>query len=314
MFTLIKPHTNFNFMGTRNFWAIASLILIVASFVLFFTKGLNYGVDFRGGIEINVRFNDPKVSSSEIRDLMKQVEAGDVQVQQFGGDPKANEFLIRVEGSETQLNTITKDIQAKLEAKYSKDAYEIRKIDIVGPKVGKELKLSGIYSLLYAMIGIFIYIAIRFDYKYAPGAVIATLHDIIITVAVFSLTGTQFTLSTVAAVLTIAGYSVNDTVVIYDRIRETVIKQKGTSLEKVINTAVNETLSRTIISSAVTMLVVVMLLIFGGSTLWDFSLALAVGIVVGTYSSIFVASPIVLWSNNFIERRKMAKATAVTQK
>jgi len=314
MFTLIKPHTNFNFMGRRNLWAIISSIAILASFVLFFTKGLNYGVDFRGGIEINVRFNDPKVSSSEIRDLMKQVEAGDVQVQQFGGDSKVNEFLIRVEGSETQLNTITKSIQEKLEAKYSKDAYEIRKIDIVGPKVGKELKLSGIYSLLYAMIGIFIYIAIRFDYKFAPGAVIATLHDIIITVAVFSLTGTQFTLSTVAAVLTIAGYSVNDTVVIYDRIRETFTKQKGTPLEKVINTAVNETLSRTIISSAVTMLVVVMLLIFGGSTLWDFSLALAVGIVVGTYSSIFVASPVVLWSNNFMERRKMAKAAAVAQK
>jgi len=314
MFTLIKPHTNFDFMGKRHIWAGISVILVIASFVLFFTKGLNYGVDFRGGIEINVRFNDPKVSSAEIRELMKQIEAGDVQVQQFGGDSKVNEFLIRVEGSETQLNAITKDIQAKLEAKYSKDAYEVRKIDIVGPKVGKELKLSGIYSLLYAMIGIFIYIAIRFDYRFAPGAVIATIHDIIITVAVFSLTGTQFTLSTVAAILTIAGYSVNDTVVIYDRIRETFGKQKGTPLEKVINTAVNETLSRTILTSAVTMLVVIMLLIFGGSTLWDFSLALTVGIIVGTYSSIFVASPIVLWSSHFIEKRKMAKATAVTQK
>ena len=311
MFTLIKPHTNFDFMGKRHFWGMASLILVIASFALLFTKGLNYGVDFRGGIEINVRFKDPKISSAEIRELMKQVEAGDVQVQQFN-DAKANEFLIRVEGSETKLNTITKDIQAKLEAKYPKDTYEIRKIDIVGPKVGKELKLGGIYSLLYAMLGIFIYIAIRFDYRFAPGAVIATLHDIIITVAVFSLTGTQFTLSTVAAILTIAGYSVNDTVVIYDRIRETFAKQKGTPIDKVINTAVNETLSRTIISSAVTMLVVVMLLIFGGATLWDFSLALAVGIVVGTYSSIFVASSVVLWSNNFIERRKMAKA--VTQK
>ena len=313
MFTLIKPHTNFDFMGKRHFWAIASIVLVLASFALLFTKGLNYGVDFRGGIEINVRFNDPKISSAEIRELMKQVEAGDVQVQQFSGDSKANEFLIRVEGSEKNLNTITKDIQAKLEAKYAKDTYEIRKIDIVGPKVGRELKLGGIYSLLYAMLGIFIYIAIRFDYRFAPGAVIATLHDIIITVAVFSLTGTQFTLSTVAAILTIAGYSVNDTVVIYDRIRETFVKQKGTPLEKVINIAVNETLSRTIISSLVTMLVVVMLLIFGGTTLWDFSLALAVGIVVGTYSSIFVASTAVLWTGNFMEKRKATKS-AVAQK
>jgi len=308
MFILIKPHTKFDFMGKRHFWAATSIILVIASFVLLFTKGLNFGVDFRGGIEINVRFTDPKVSSAEIRELMKQIEAGDVQVQQFGGDSKANEFLIRVEGSEKNLNSITKDIQTKLEAKYAKDTYEIRKIDIVGPKVGRELKLGGIYSLLYAMLGIFIYIAIRFDYRFAPGAVIATLHDIIITVAVFSLTGTQFTLSTVAAILTIAGYSVNDTVVIYDRIRETFTKQKGTALETVINTAVNETLSRTILTSLVTMLVVVMLLIFGGTTLWDFSLALAVGIVVGTYSSIFVASTVVLFTGNFMDKRKLAKS------
>jgi len=303
MFTLIKPHTNFDFMGTRKFWITLSCILTIASIVLFFTKGLNYGVDFKGGIEINVRFNDAKVGSQEIRTLMKQVESGDVQVQQFGGD-KSNEFLIRVEGSEKELNKITKDIQDKLEAKYPKGSYEIRKIDIVGPKVGKELKLSGIYSLIYAMIGIFIYIAIRFDYKFAPGAVIATIHDIIIIIGVFALTGYQFTLSTVAAVLTIAGYSVNDTVVVYDRIRETMQQQKGTSFEGIINRAVNDTLSRTILTSVVTMLVVVMLLIFGGSTLWDFSLALTVGIVVGTYSSIFVASPVVLWTENFIEKRK----------
>lgn len=307
MFTLIKPHTNFDFMGTRKFWITASIIVSVASIVLFFTKGLNYGVDFRGGIEINVRFHNPNVTSQQIRTLMKQIESGDVQVQQFGGDTKNNEFLIRVEGSETQLNKITKDIQDKLEAKYTKDDYEIRKIDIVGPKVGRELKLSGIYSLIYAMIGIFIYIAIRFDYKFAPGAVIATMHDVIIIIGVFAATGTQFTLSTVAAVLTIAGYSVNDTVVVYDRIRETMGKQKGTPFDKIINISVNDTLSRTILTSVATMLVVVMLLIFGGATLWDFSFALTVGIVVGTYSSIFIASPVVLWMENLMEKRTAAK-------
>lgn len=307
MFTLIKPHTNFDFMGTRKLWITLSAIMITASIVVFFTHGLNYGVDFRGGVEINVRFNDAKVTSQEIRTLMKQVEAGDVQVQQFSGD-KANEFLIRVEGSEQELNKITKSIQDKLELKYPKGSYEIRKIDIVGPKVGKELKLSGIYSLIYAMIGIFIYIAIRFDYRFAPGAVIATLHDIIVIIGVFAITRTQFTLSTVAAVLTVAGYSVNDTVVVYDRIRETVAKQKGTPFINLINTAINETLSRTIISSLVTMLVVIMLLIFGGATLWDFSLALTVGIVVGTYSSIFIASPVVLFTENFMEKRRAAKA------
>ena len=307
MFTLIKPHTNFNFMGTRKLWMTLSAIMILASIIVFFTHGLNYGVDFRGGVEISVRFNDTKVTSQEIRTLMKQVESGDVQVQQFASD-KANEFLIRVEGSEKELNKITKEIQDKLELKYPKGSYEIRKIDIVGPKVGKELKLSGIYSLIYAMIGIFIYIAIRFDYRFAPGAVIATLHDIIVIIGVFAITRTQFTLSTVAAVLTVAGYSVNDTVVVYDRIRETVAKQKGTPFISIINTAINETLSRTIISSLVTMLVVIMLLIFGGGTLWDFSLALTVGIVVGTYSSIFIASPVVLFTEEFMEKRRAAKA------
>jgi preprotein translocase subunit SecF len=306
MFTLIKPHTKFDFMGTRKIWITLSIIMTVASIVVFFTHGLNYGVDFRGGVEINVRFNDANVGSQEIRALMKQVQSGDVQVQQFSGD-KSNKFLIRVEGSEKELNKITTDIQEKLELKYPKGSYEIRKIDIVGPKVGKELKLSGIYSLIYAMIGIFIYIAIRFDYRFAPGAVIATLHDIVVLIGVFAITGTQFTLSTVAAVLTVAGYSVNDTVVVYDRIRETVGKQKGTPFINVINTAINETLSRTILTSVVTMLVVIMLLIFGGATLWDFSLALTVGIVVGTYSSIFIASPIVLWTENYMEKRRAAK-------
>lgn len=306
MFMLIKPHTNYDFMATRKYWVSLSWIAVAISLVLFFTKGLNYGIDFTGGVEINVRFNDPKVNSQEIRTLMKQVEAGDVQVQQFS-DSKNNEYLIRVEGTDTQLSKITKDIQDKLESKYAKGSYEIRKIDVVGPKVGKELKFSGIYSLLYAMIGIFIYIAIRFDYKFAPGAVVATLHDVIIIIGVFAVTRYQFTLSTVAAVLTIAGYSVNDTVIVYDRIRETMEKQRGSSFEAIINRAVNDTLSRTILTSVVTMLVVVMLLVFGGATLWDFSFALTVGIVVGTYSSIFVASPIVLWMENMTAKKEAVK-------
>ncbi|MFH1223690.1 MAG: protein translocase subunit SecF, partial [Pseudomonadota bacterium] len=218
MFTFIKPHTNYDFMGTRKFWATISWGFAVLSVVLFFVKGLNYGIDFTGGVEINIRFNDAKIDTQKVRDVMKEVRSGDVQVQKFS-DPEKNEYLIRFEGTSTGLNELSKEIETKLESKFPKGSYEIRKIDVVGPKVGQELKMSGIYSLLYALLGILIYVAIRFDYKFAPGAVIATMHDVIIIIGVFAVTRYQFTLSTVAALLTIIGYSVNDTIVVFDRIR-----------------------------------------------------------------------------------------------
>jgi preprotein translocase subunit SecF len=198
-------------------------------------------------------------------------------------------------------------MEKKLSDNFATGDYEIRKVDVVGPKVGRELKLSGLYALIYAMLGIFIYIAIRFDYKFSPGAVIALLHDSIIVVGVFAITQYQFTLSTIAALLTVIGYSVNDTIVVYDRIRETMAKQKGTSLHDVINRGINDTLRRTVLTSFTTMLVVTMLLIFGGATLWDFSLALFVGILVGTYSSIFVASPIIILFNKLAEQKTNKK-------
>jgi len=306
MFMLIKPHTNYDFMGTRRFWATVSWLAAAAAVVLFFVKGLNYGIDFTGGLEINVRFNDAKVNSQTVRDVMKEVRSGDIQVQKFG-DTDRNEYLIRFEGAEAGLSQLSKDIETKLGSKFKKNEFEIRKIDVVGPKVGQELKMSGVYSLLYALLGILIYVAIRFDYKFAPAAVIATVHDVIIIIGVFAITRYQFTLSTVAALLTIIGYSVNDTIVVFDRIRESMEKQKGTPLINIINRAINDTLSRTILTSSVTMLVVIMLLIYGGGTLWDFSFALAVGIAVGTYSSIFVAPPIVLWIDTMVEKKKAAQ-------
>lgn len=312
MFMMIKPNTNFDFMGKRFIFLGISAFILLASVVLFFTHGLNYGVDFTGGIEMNVAFTDTSVDSQHVREILKEVKADDLQVQKFS-DSKYNEYLIRVKGNDESLGQLTKDIEVKLEQKFEKGKYEIRKVDIVGPKVGKELKMSGIYALIYAMLGIFIYVAIRFDYKFSTGAIVALIHDPLVIIGVFSITGYQFTLSTIAALLTIIGYSVNDTIVVYDRIRENMEKQKGTNLYDVINKSVNETLSRTILTSLVTMLVVVMLLIFGGSTLWDFSLALAIGIVVGTYSSIFVASPIVLYMETFAEKRALAKASKATK-
>jgi preprotein translocase subunit SecF len=307
MFMLIKPNTKFDFMGTRFIWIGISVVLVTVSLILFFTKGLNYGVDFTGGIEMNVKFNDATVDTQKVRDVVRNVKVDDIQVQKFS-DAEKNEYLIRVKSTKENLGELTKDIEANLKAGFPEGSYEVRKVDVVGPRVGEELKLSGIYSLIYAMLGIFIYVFIRFDYKFSVGAIVALLHDPIIIIGVFALTGYQFTLSTVAALLTVIGYSVNDTIVVYDRIRETMGTQKGSSYYDIINKSVNETLSRTILTSAVTMLVVAMLLIFGGATLWDFSLALTIGIVVGTYSSIFIASPIVLYLEDLAKKRAEAKA------
>jgi preprotein translocase subunit SecF len=312
MFTIIKTKTNFDFMGTRFIWIGLSTVLILTSVVLFFTRGLNYGVDFTGGIEMNIAFNDTSVDSQRLRAAMKEVKADDLQVQKFS-DSKYNEYLIRVKGADNSLGQLTKDIEFKLEERFGKGSYEVRKVDIVGPRVGKELKLSGIYALIYAMLGIFIYVAVRFDYKFSAGAIIALIHDPIIIIGVFSITQYQFTLTTVAALLAVIGYSVNDTIVIFDRIRETMERQKGTSFYNIINTAVNETLSRTILTTFVTMLVVVMLLVFGGSTLWDFSLALLVGMIAGVYSTVFIASPVVLYLEDLAVKKAAAKAVKTTK-
>ncbi len=306
MFQLFKKDSNIDFMKSSRLCAIISTVLVLASLTAFFVKGLNYGVDFTGGIELNVKFNSEDVTTQKVRELMSQIKVADLQVQKFS-DGSSNEYLIRVKGADENLGNITKEMEKKLSDNFATGDYEIRKVDVVGPKVGRELKLSGLYALIYAMLGIFIYIAIRFDYKFSPGAVIALLHDSIIVVGVFAITQYQFTLSTIAALLTVIGYSVNDTIVVYDRIRETMAKQKGTSLHDVINRGINDTLRRTVLTSFTTMLVVTMLLIFGGATLWDFSLALFVGILVGTYSSIFVASPIIILFNKLAEQKTNKK-------
>ena len=306
MFTIIKNNTNFDFMGTKYVWLGISSALILLSIILFFTKGLNYGIDFTGGIELQVKFNDPKINSETVRSIMETVASGDVQVQQFG-DNVNNEYLIRVKGTEKNLTVISKDIETKLAEKFSKDQYEVRRVDVVGPKVGEELKLSGVYALIWSLLGIMVYVAIRFEFKYAPGAVISLIHDVIITVGFFALIQYQFTLSTVAALLTIIGYSINDTIVIYDRIRENAPKMKGTPFATIINRSVNETLSRTILTTAATLLAVVALLVLGGGSIRDFSLALTVGIVTGVYSTVFIASPMALFIDSWQEKKAAAK-------
>lgn len=302
MFTIIKPGTNIDFLGKKNICIFISLLLVIISIFLVFTRGINYGIDFTGGIELQVKFNKD-VDIKDLRLALSNIKGkDDLQVQSFGD--KANEFLIRLQGEEENLEKVSSGITEQFNKSYGSDSFEVLKTDIVGPKVGAELRSSGFYAVLYALIGILIYITLRFDFKYSPGAVIALIHDVIITVGIFSLLQIQFTLSTIAALLTIVGYSLNDTVVVFDRIREVVGKNKGIIAPSLINKALNDTLSRTILTSFTTLLVVICLFIYGGSVIMNFSIALLIGITVGTYSSLFIATPSLMFFDKLREKKK----------
>lgn len=301
MFTFIKPDINIDFMGKRLFFAFVSATLLIISLILIFTRGINFGIDFTGGVEIQAKFN----SDVDVKDLRLTLTGikghDDLQVQRLGEEH--NEFLIRFKGEEKDLDSLSASITNIFKEKYGDGSFEILKVDMVGPKVGKELRNSGFYAILYALIGILIYITIRFDFKYSPGAVLCLVHDVIITIGVFSLLQREFSLTTIAALLTIVGYSLNDTVVVFDRIRETVGKTKGVIASSLVNKALNETLSRTTLTSLTTLFVVIALFFFGGLVLRDFALALLIGITIGTYSSIYIASPIMLLMEKYFAKK-----------
>jgi preprotein translocase subunit SecF len=285
-------------------WAfVFSLILILIGLISLLMKGgPNYGIDFAGGSLIQVKFNR-EVFPSEIKRGLKKINLGDTLVQRFGkkGD---NEYLIRVEKSIFELKSLSKMIERSLQETFGKDCFEIRRAEMVGPKVGGDLRRKGILAIFYAMGGILIYITWRFEFRFATGAILALIHDVIITVGAFSVTNREFSLPIVAAILTIVGYSLNDTIVVYDRIRENSRKMREKSYQVIINSSINETLSRTILTSATTLLVVLALFIFGGGVIHNFAFALLVGIIIGTYSSIFVASPIlIIWEEKFSKKK-----------
>jgi preprotein translocase subunit SecF len=268
---------------------LLSLILVIASFVMFFTKGLNYGVDFRGGVEIQVKFNQ-KVELGELREMMK---AGQVPLSQLQsiGDDNSNEFLLKLESDKGDLNAVSNQVSAVLNGKYGEGKFEILKNDIVGPKAGAELRTSAFKALMWAILAIMIYLALRFDYKFAPGAIAALIHDVTIIIGAFILTQKEFSLQIVAALLAIIGYSVNDTVVIYDRVREIETMHPHLSTVETINRALNETMSRTIITSLTVLGVSVVMLVWGGSVIHDFFFAMTIGVILGVYSTIFIAIP-----------------------
>ncbi len=271
-----------------------SLALIILGISSFFANGIRYGIDFNGGTLIQVKFTAPP-PLAEIRSLLNNKLGYLVEIITFGS-AEDNEILITL--PQEALSTLGQDLQTRLKGLLSSrfDHFsEIRRVESVGPKVGEELRMKALEAGLFTLVGILIYISVRFRFNYAFGAVAALFHDVLITMGVFVLLGKEFNLTTVAALLTIIGYSLNDTIVVFDRIRENVSRLPKTSLLDIVNLSVNETLSRTILTSLTTFFVVAILFFFGGQIIHDFSFAMMIGLLVGTYSSIFVASPIMIF-------------------
>lgn len=301
MRNIIRPDLSIDFMGKRHVWLGLSVVCIVATMVLFFTKGLNYGIDFTGGAEVQIH-TPASWDISQVRSHLEQGGLEGFKVQQIG-DANQGLFLIKAQGDEGSLNKVSAKIESILSQKLQKGEYEIQRVDVVGPAAGSSLRMSGYLSMLYALLCILIYVSVRFDFRYSPGAVLALFHDSVITIGVFILTQKQFDLQILAAVLALIGYSNNDTIIVYDRVRETLHKSPGLRILDAVNRAINDTLGRTILTSLCTFITVFALWMFGGKVIEDFAFTLMVGIVVGTYSSIFIASSLVVEITLFQERR-----------
>ena len=276
---------NINFSSKFTYANIFSLILILLSIIFIFLKGLNYGIDFKGGTLIELRSNNIEVSS--IRDVLKNMNLGDINVKKFGQE---GDYLIKVEQTGDNNKLIPK-IKKNLSDNLTSEV-NFRRVENVGPKVSAELLQSGIIAISLSLAAMLFYIWIRFEWQFSIGSIIALFHDVIITLGIFSILSLEINLSIIAAVLTIVGYSMNDTVVIYDRIRENLGKYHRLTISDIANLSINETLARTIITSVTTLLALVSIFILGGEILRGFSFAMILGVLIGTYSSIFVASPI----------------------
>ncbi len=334
----IKPGININFIGKRKIAFLFSAVLILATiFLLIWRGGPNYGVDFAGGVLVQVKL-EQKRTPSEIRKGLESVQLQDSIIQEFG-EKGQSEYLIRVRETEIELTGLSDKVKQALTAEFNTDV-EIRRVEMVGPKVGEDLRQKALFAIFYAILFIAIYISGRFELKwlmsiimaaslalvvtiasgfgmsvswliliamlvtlalcwflklkYALGAVIALIHDVIITVGAFALFDKEFSLAIIAAILTIVGYSLNDTIIVFDRIRENTKRFRRRPFDEVMNMSINETLSRTILTSATTLVVVLALFLLGGGVIHDFAFAILVGVITGTYSSIFVASPVLL--------------------
>ena len=275
----------FNFSSKFRVANIFSLILFAASVLFILLKGLNYGIDFKGGTLIELRANN--TGASEIRSALNNMDLGDVNVKKFGQE---GDYLIKVEQKENNTNNIILKIKKNLSENLNTEI-NFRRVENVGPKVSSELLQSGIIAISLSLTAMLFYIWIRFEWQFSIGAIIALFHDVLITLGIFSFLSLEINLSIIAAVLTIVGYSMNDTVVIYDRIRENLNKYNRYNISEIADLSINDTLARTIITSATTLLALLSIFILGGEILRGFSFAMILGVLIGTYSSIFVASP-----------------------
>ena len=298
---IFKRVTEIDFMGKKGVAVtLSSLVILIGIISILIHGGLKYGIDFAGGTLVQLKFKNPPVIE-DVRDGLKTIGLGDSEIQEFGSK---SHILIRVERSEAKLEEVGTRIKNSLSGKYSAEEIVIERVEMVGPKVGKDLREKAILSIIYAIIGIVIYISWRFEFQYAIAAIIALIHDVMVTMGVFSVADKEFTLVIVAAFLAIIGYSLNDTIVIFDRIRENMRRRGKKGQVEVINTSINQTLSRTILTSGTTLLVVAALFLLGGEIIHDFSFALMVGVFVGTYSSIFIASVfLVYWAKRSSTKR-----------
>ncbi len=345
----IKPGTNIDFIGKRKIAFVFSAMMILSTiFLLIYRGGPNYGVDFEGGVLVQIKLEE-KRTPSEIREALAPVQLEDSIIQEFGEEGQY-EYLIRIRKTDIELTGLSEKVRQSLILEFGKEV-ELRRVEMVGPKVGKDLRQKALFAIFYAILFIAIYISGRFELKwlmsiimalslalvvtiasgfgmsvnwliltamivtlalcwflklkYAMGAIIALVHDVIITVGAFALTNKEFSLPIIAAILTIVGYSLNDTIIVFDRIRENLHSFRRKPFEKIMNTSINETLSRTVLTSSTTLVVVLTLFVLGGGVIHDFSFAILIGIIVGTYSSIFVASPVLLiWEGTFAKRGK----------
>lgn len=289
--SFVPVGTKINFLSCRKLGLFLSVILCIASSILFFSRGLNYGIDFEGGILIEVRTSQ-NADISDMRARLSGLGLGQVELQEFG---RPTDVLIRVErqsGDADAQNRAVEKVRATLG-----NTVDYRRVEFVGPKVSSELVEAGVTAVLLALAAMLLYIWFRFEWQFGVGAVVALIHDVVLTIGIFSLLGLEFNLSTVAAILTIAGYSINDTVVVYDRVRENLRKFKVMDLIELLNLSLNDTLSRTLLTSITTLLALGILYTFGGEVLKGFSFAMIWGVLVGTYSSLMVATPLLVQMN-----------------
>ncbi len=300
---LVKPGININFVGAMKWCVIFSLVLTMLCVVSFLWKGFTYGIDFAGGTLVQIKFKQD-TSADGIRKVMTGIGIKDAIIQPFG----INEVVVRTAESTTDMKGLAGRIEEALNTAYGKGNLEVQRVEVVGPKVGKDLTKKAIMAVVFSWIGMLIYIAFRFELRFAVGGIVGVIHDVIVVLGIFSLLEKEFTLTIVAALLTIIGYSIHDTIVVFDRVRENIPKNSKKDLPTIMNESINQTLSRTILTSFTVVLVVAVLYVFGGAVINDFAFALLVGVIFGTYSSVFIASPVVLaWEKYWPSRPRRKK-------